>query len=138
MSGRPGESHDLTLQCLAPSIILPLEPAVCNPEQKACSAPPRASCHVASGASATKKAKFDLIIDSRLDKKNEGPLEDLTDKDLGRLVRGAMQAIAEGDTKGYNEAAAAWAGEGGEIWLKERATGWKLIIEEPPESEEAD
>ena len=67
-----------------------------------------------SVTSKTKQAKFALIIDSRLDKKSEGPLADLTDKDLGCLVRRAMEAIAKGDTKGLNEAAAAWAGgEGG-------------------------
>jgi len=59
----------------------------------------------------------------------------LTDKDVGRLVRGAMKAIAEGSVKGYNEAAASWAGEVGEIWLKEHATGWKMIIEEPQEAD---
>lgn len=98
--------------------------------------PPKRKTSLSSGTSTTKKAKFDLIIDSRLDKNNEGPLAELTDKDLGRLVRGAMKAIAEGRTNGYNEAAASWAVEGGEIWLKEHATGWKLIIEEP--LEEAD
>ena len=86
--------------------------------------------------SKTKKAKFALIIDSRLDNKSEGPLADLTDKDLGCMVRRAMAAIAKGDTKGFNEAAATWAGEGAEIWLNECATGWELIIEEP--LEEAD
>ena len=62
----------------------------------------------------------------------------MTDKDLGCLVRRAMAAIVKGDTKGFNEAPAAWAGEGGEIWLKEKecAKGWELIIEEP--LEEAD
>ena len=89
-----------------------------------------------SVTSKTKKAKFALIIDSRLDNKSEGPLADLTDKDLGCMVRRAMAAIVKGDTKGFNEAAAAWAGEGGEIWLKECAKGWELIIEEP--LEEAD
>ena len=89
-----------------------------------------------SVTSKTKKTKFALIIDSRLDNKSEGPLADLTDKDLRCVVRRAMAAIVKGDTKGFNEAAAAWAGEGGEIWLKECAKGWELIIEEP--LEEAD
>ena len=80
---------------------------------------------------------MNLIIDSRLDMATEGPLADLTDKQLGFMVRTAMSKIAIGrarefstDLPGMGEVIV------GDVSLEERPHGWELIIEDP--LEEAD
>ena len=45
---------------------------------------------------------MNLIIDSRLDMATEGPLADLTDKQLGFVVRTAMSKIAIGRARQFS------------------------------------
>lgn len=73
--------------------------------------------------------KTTLLIDSRLHAAGM-PLRELTDNELGKIVRNAMQSILTGTASTFGNDDILTSGI--DVCMMEKRFGWSLVVEMPP------